>query len=235
VGTSVQAELTVEPGTPGANEMSLHLADFDTDEPFAGADVSLRFTFFDDPTVGESTLVLEETDPGTYAGTGSNLSLAGAWQVTAVVERGVDSVEVPLDELNVGAADDEEHEEHDQDEHAASESEVTTFETGGVTVYEVPLGGGDSLQVFIDPAEPGNAQVHFTFIDSGGAELPVEEVHPMASSPEGEDIELEFNRLSQGHGFADFPLTHGTWEFAIEAEDDSGNPISARVPITIDE
>ena len=235
VGTSVRAELTVEPGTPGTNEMSLDIADFDTNEPFTDARVSLRFDFVDDPSVGESTLALDETDPGSYVATGSNLSLAGAWHVTAVIERGVDSVEVPLDELEVGAADGEEHEVHDEEEHAANGPEMSTFETGGVTVYEVPLAGGDRLQVFIDPAEPGDAQVHFTFLDPDGAELAVEEVHPMASSPEGEDIELEFNRLTQAHGFAHFPLTEGNWEFEVKAVATDGAPLSARVPITIGE
>jgi copper transport protein len=122
-GTSVRAELTVDPGTPGTNELSLGLADYDTDEPFADADVSLRFAFLDDPAVGESTLSLDETRPGTYAATGSNLSLEGTWQVTAVVERGVDSVEVPLDELELGAAA-EDHEDHDMEEHDPSESEM---------------------------------------------------------------------------------------------------------------
>jgi copper transport protein len=122
-GTSVRAELTVDPGTPGTNELSLGLADYDSDEPFADADVSLRFAFLDDPAVGESTLSLDETRPGTYAATGSNLSLEGTWQVTAVVERGVDSVEVPLDELELGAAA-EDHEDHDMEEHDPSESEM---------------------------------------------------------------------------------------------------------------
>ena len=43
-----------------------------------------------------TSLALEQTRDGTYVGTGANLAFDGRWQVTALIQRGADSVSVPL-------------------------------------------------------------------------------------------------------------------------------------------
>ncbi|HLH67692.1 MAG TPA: copper resistance protein CopC [Candidatus Dormibacteraeota bacterium] len=101
-GTTVKARLQVTPGTPGPNRFTLWLQDYDTGAPVK-ASVALGFTLPDHPEVGESTLGLTASGPGRYQATGTNLSLVGDWQVTVEVQRGSDSVEVPLS-LRIGGS-----------------------------------------------------------------------------------------------------------------------------------
>jgi hypothetical protein len=58
--------------------------------------VVLQFVPIDDPDVPATSLALERTRDGSYRGTGANLAFDGRWQVTALIQRGADSVSVPL-------------------------------------------------------------------------------------------------------------------------------------------
>src|SRR5207253_2352911 len=95
-GTTIRARLEVVPGFPGPNRFTVSLRDYDTGRPLDAGGVSLRFAAQDHPDVGASTLALARRPDGAYDGQGSNLSLEGRWTVDVVVERGINSVEVPL-------------------------------------------------------------------------------------------------------------------------------------------
>ncbi len=58
--------------------------------------MTLRFSLPARPDVGGSSLQLQPAGDGSFTGTGSNLSLAGTWTVTALVVEPTTSVEVPL-------------------------------------------------------------------------------------------------------------------------------------------
>ena len=95
-GTSVRVQLTAASNQPGPNRFVAQVDDFDSGEPIAAGKVSLGFTPLDDPDVAPTTLKLHRAADGSYVGTGANLAFDGRWRVTALIERGADSVEVPL-------------------------------------------------------------------------------------------------------------------------------------------
>jgi copper transport protein len=95
-GTSVRVELTTESDQPGPNQFTIRARDYDSRAPVIAATVTLQFAPMDDPDVPGTSLALEQTRDGTYTGTGANLAFDGRWQVTAVIQRGADSVSVPL-------------------------------------------------------------------------------------------------------------------------------------------
>lgn len=95
-GTSVRVELTTPSDQPGPNQFTLHAQDYDSRAPVSATRVMLQFAPMDDPGVPATSLALEPTREGTYVGTGANLAFDGRWQVTVVIQRGADSVSVPL-------------------------------------------------------------------------------------------------------------------------------------------
>ena len=93
------SQLTAASAEPGANAFEARVADYDSGEPVRGARVRLRFEPLDDPGVAATSLSLARRGD-LYAGSGANLAFDGRWRVTALVQRGRDAVEVPL-ELDV--------------------------------------------------------------------------------------------------------------------------------------
>src|SRR5207253_424580 len=94
--TSVRVRLEIAPGFPGPNRFVVRIADYDTGRPIDADRVTLRFAKPDRPDIGQSVLTLGRTAGGTYEAQGTNLSLNGEWTIVAVVERGLNSVEVTL-------------------------------------------------------------------------------------------------------------------------------------------
>ena len=160
-GTSLKLRLDVSPGTAGFNTFKATVTDYDTGAPFASATgVSLRFVFPGRSDVGSSRLDLPEVAPGVFSATGSNLSLVGAWQVTALVVNGTASVEVDLQ--------------------LVTRTTPATIDVNAVaglpTIYTVHLSAGRTVQVYLDPGTAGANEVHVTFFDATGNELPVQTV-----------------------------------------------------------
>lgn len=96
-GTTVRVELTAASNQPGPNLFAARISDYDSGAPIAGGRVSLRFTPLDEPAALPSTLALRRAADGTYVGSGANVAFDGRWGVEAVIERGGNAVEVPLE------------------------------------------------------------------------------------------------------------------------------------------
>ena len=96
-GTTTRVTLEATPGTVGSNRFVVRVSDYDSGAPVAVDSIRLRFTPADRPDVGESVLELPRVAPGRFAASGTNLSLDGRWNVTVLVPRGVEAVEVPLE------------------------------------------------------------------------------------------------------------------------------------------
>lgn len=191
LGTAVRARLEVTPGFPGANRFALFLADFDTGRAVKADRVTLRFSYLDDPSVGESVLVLPPNGSGRYVAQGANLSLAGRWRATVLVERGVDSLEVPLQ--------------------LGTRCQVTVL-PGNPAIYTASLPRG-SVQMYVDPGKRGMNEVHATYFDRKGNEMPVRDPSIRASSGELVSMALSPRQLSEGHFVADTRLAPGRWRF----------------------
>ena len=196
-GTSTRVVLSVTPDTAGFDTFTLDVRDYDTGAPISGATVTLRFSLPARPAVGGSRLDLPSVGDGRYQATGGNMSLAGVWDVTATITHGDTSVEVPL-ELSTAIPD----------------QRVDVQTTSGLpTIYTVHLAAGGTLQVYADPGASGPNELHATFFDAAGAEMPVtsatfriESADDASASP---DALLQPRMLEPGHFVADTDLTHG--------------------------
>jgi copper transport protein len=216
-GTTVKVRLIVAPGYPGANRFTVSVRDYDTGQTVTANRVALRFAFPGRPNVGESTLELKTNGNGSYVATAPNLSLAGRWSVTAVVERGLNSVEVPMMVLT-----------------AAPPERIQSQVIAGLTVYTVDLSKGRSLQLYVDPGTAGNNAVHATFFQ-GNAELAMGDATVISATPEtGPTLDLQASRFDKvGHFIGQGALSAGRWRFDITATSSDGETYQASFQETI--
>jgi uncharacterized membrane protein len=193
--TSVRARLEVDPGLPGPNRFRLRVADYDTGEPVDAQRVTLRFSYLGGAETQESTLDLRPVGEA-FMATGSNLSIGGPWDVTALVQQGTDAVEVRLPVATL----------------------CQTVEIPGQgdepTVYEVQVPDAGSVQGYLIPLGGGQAEVHFTFLTAEGRPVRVEGEPTMIASRPGQDPQgLRPEFLAPGHYFAVARLGSGDWRF----------------------
>lgn len=167
----------------------------------------LRFAFLDDPGVGQSELELESGRPGTYVGEGPNISLAGNWRVTTLVQRGADSVEVPVE--------------------LATRCRSQRQEEPGLAPVEViDLGGGHTLEGYVDPGHAGSNDLHLTFLDDSGQELHVPKKPAITvTHAGGEDgvsashsADVDLRRFGPGHFLGETELEEGQYRIGFEAD-----------------
>jgi copper transport protein len=214
--TSVRVHLEVTPGFPGANRFVARIRDYDTGRPVAGARVTLRFEQPQRPAIGPSTLALTPAAGGVYQGEGANLSLNGTWSIVVLVERGLESTEVPLTAT------------------ARVRPEVvrTISAPGQPTLYGIDLPGGITLDTYLDPDKPGFNEVHATFIDAKGGELPVPRPAVITVAGPGEAPRaLPVRRFGPGHFIGDARLGPGTWRFEFTATAQDGSPLQATLTV----
>lgn len=194
--TSVRARLEVDPALPGANRFELRVTDYDSGGPVDAQRVSLTFSFLGGAEVADSRLDLRPRGDGRYAATGSNLSIGGPWGVTILVQRGTDSVEVPLTVATLCDALEIPGEPPLPTSHIVEVPEI-----GSVEGYLIPLGGG-------------RAEVHFTFLDVEGAPIELEEDPSIVAWREGEGPQvLAAEFLDTGHYYGVASLGDGEWRF----------------------
>ncbi len=213
--TTTRVALEATPGTVGSNRFVVRVTDYDSGKPVAVGSIRLRFSSADRPDVAESALELPSAAPGRFTATGTNLSLDGRWKVTAVVPRGVEAVEVPL-ELTT----------------SRPTQKVDVSHTPGLpTIYTVALTGTGKVQVYLDPGTPGPNQLHVTFFDNRGAERPVGTLTGTATGPGTAAAKLDLRRLTAGHFSADTNAAAGRWRYSITG---SANGVRVAADVTID-
>ncbi|MGH2556620.1 MAG: copper resistance protein CopC [Actinomycetota bacterium] len=197
--TTMRVRLEAQPGFPGPNRFALRVTDFDSGQPVQADRVALRFSVHGGGDIGRSILELRPGGAGLYVATGANLSLEAFWIIDVLVQQEGDSVEIPL--------------------HLGTRCRVRALSTSGQpTIYTTVLPGGGQVQGYVDPGVTGLNEVHFTFFDQAGSELPIEG-EPMVMAARGGTVpeELEVRRFSPGHFIAGAPLDVGTWRFEIAA------------------
>lgn len=217
--TSLRARLEVSPGLPGLNRFALTLRDYDTRHAVVADRVFLRFRSASSPDVATSTLALtRQRRDETYRAEGTNLSLDGRWVVVAVVERGRNSVEVPLTVTLRSPA-----------------QKVRTIEAPGQpTLYSIELPGGLVLDSYLDPGRPGFNEVHATFINAAGGEMPIPRLAAIVASRRGQErVSLPVRRFGPGHFIADATLAEGIWEIEVTATTADGQKLSARFSVRV--
>ena len=208
--------LEVSPGTVGVDQFTASVTDYDTGRPVDADRITLSFSKPDRPDIGGSTLDLIRTRPGSYRAEGTNLSLEGSWTISALVVRGVRSVEVPL---TVTAR-------------SLPETVRTITAPGQPTLYVIDLGGGPQLNVYLDPDTPGANEVHATFIDANGNELPMPAAATVTAAAPGQTPRpLPVRRFGPGHFIADATFPAGTWNLEFAGTSKDGRAL--RAPLTV--
>jgi copper transport protein len=216
-GTTLRARLRVSPGTTGFNTFEMTLTDYDSGAPLTDRKVALSFSIPARPDIGASNLDLKPAGGGVYAATGPNLSIDGAWRITAIVSGGQRAVQVMFD---VTAS--------------TPQPKVDVNAVPGLpTIYTVHVGGGNTVQIYLDPGKPGANELHATFFDPNGNELPVPTAQ-MSMGPKGQPLApLTPRRLEPGHFVADTSLAAGTFAVSVTGAAPGGQPLTAQLDIPV--
>ena len=192
-GTSVRARLVATPGEAGQNQFDLALTDYDSGQPVDASAASLRFELASQAGVAPSTLELGRTAPGTFSGAGANVSIDGIWQLTATVTAPTGTVEVPL----LAAT-------------TVPPQPVRDLVSPGLpTIYTAQLGAAGSAQVYLDPGGPGQNELHVTFFDPVGTELPTQSASIAVFPASGPAAILAPRMLEPGHFVATIEAVAG--------------------------
>jgi len=208
--TTMRLRLTISPGEPGPNRFALQVLDHDSGEPLAVDRAALRFDTPSRPQIPTSQLEL--TDQGDrWTAEGTQLSVSGAWIVTASIQQGSEGIEIPL---TLVVPD-------------PSQRDQISSIPGQPTIHTISYPDGRQLQLYLDPDVPGPGQVHLTAFDAGGGELPVRELRIIAIPPEGAPGSLTPERFSPGHFVTPVELTEGRWGFVVVADTRGGGPLTA--------
>ena len=214
--TTVRARLTASPGTVGANVFQVQLRRYDSGRPFPARSVRLEFSLPSNPNVA-SSLGLAHRAGGTWTGHGTNLSIDGLWDIDVVVQEAATAADVPL-RLRT---------------RLPPEQITVSRAAGQPTLYTIKLGGGLSLQTYLDSAKAGPSTVHFTFFQASGKEEPITSARAMAITPGGADQPLKLIRFDRGHFASNVRLSAGRWTFRIGAVPARGQPLSGYFSQTI--
>ena len=206
-GTTFKVRLEADPGIAGSNRFAVSLRDFDSKQPVTATRVNLRFDFVGDPAVGESLLVLSKSGEGRFSGRGSQMSLEGRWRITALVEAGTGSTEVPLEVST-----------------AVRGQSVSVDQAGDQpAIHSLRRPGGETVQIYLDPQRPGQSELHATFFDAGGTETQIQEAVVVAARGNLRSRSLSLRRFGPGHFVADIRLAGGRWTFDIVGKQQTGS------------
>jgi copper transport protein len=198
----VSVHLEITPGQAGVNAFAV---DVDTEGGAAVRAVRLRLQPADGD-VEPSRVVLTRSDERWLA-RGAAIATPGRWKAVVVVDRGADSVEIPLSFHTVCP-------------------QGTVQDVGDLRLYTIDL-GGRSAQVYVDPATAGNNEVHFTLFDAKGAELALADDATMTGVRGDRIVRLDLRKLSPGHFVAGGRLTAGDWVFDFIGETKGGDAVIA--------
>jgi len=211
--------LVVGPGTSGFNTFTARVTDYDTGRPVNASSVELEFTNPLRPQLGESTLTLKRHAAGTFTARGANLSIAGIWEVAAIIENASSSTEVHLQLTTIGPA-----------------PQVTESPFQGLpTLYSIQLQNGWLAQVYLDPDKPGANEFHVTFFTNSNetSEIQIASVTIGMTPQGGSPTILVPTRLDPiGHFVAPAQVLAGSTRYDILATTQSGAAIATYVTIT---
>ena len=216
-GTSVRLSLVVEPGAAGFNRFTASVTDFDTGAAFPATGVALRFQLASRSGVGASTLDLSPSGAGRFTATGGNLSLDGIWNVTATVTGPSGSVEVPLVVVT----------------RVAPQPVDVSAQPGTPTIYTIHLPDQGTLQVYLDPGGAGANELHLTFFDPAGNELPIPTATVAFAPGTGAPSVLAPRLLEPGHFVADVTVPAGALTLDLIGQAPAGDQIHAHLEIKV--
>ncbi|HEY7666990.1 MAG TPA: copper resistance protein CopC [Actinomycetota bacterium] len=214
--TTMRVSLTVTPGEPGPNRFALQVLDYDTGDALPVDRATLRFDTPSRPQIPTSRLELA-ADGARWSADGSQLSVPGAWIVTAAIQQGDQGTEIPL---ALVVAD-----PNQRDQVSAAPEQPT--------IHTITYPGGQQLQVYLDPDVAGPGQLHLTAFDAQGNELRIRELRIVAVPPERAPQTLAPERFSPGHFVTPVELSEGSWSFVLVADTATGDALTAAFDQTV--
>ncbi len=217
--TTVKVRLVVSPGTAGFNDFTIDVNDYDTGAPVDASSVELEFTQPLRPQLGESTLILRRQSNGSFGARGGNVSIAGIWEVVAIIENGANSTEVHLQVTTIGTAP----------------IVTATRFVGLPTLYSIQLQNGWLAQVYLDPDKAGADEFHVTFFANANetSELQMTSATVGMTVKGGTPTILVTRRLDPiGHFVFDAAVPPGPTRYDIIGTTQSGQTISTYIVIT---
>jgi len=200
---TVSVRLEIVPGYPGANRFEAEVEAMRGRQRIDG--VALRLSS-DDADV-EGVRVALRGSGKTWQARSAAVAIPGTWRVVVFVDRGADSVEVPLEF------------------HTRCRTPAPTT-AGPPRIYDVELPGTGSVQAYIDPGKPGPNDVHFTFFDDEGKELRLADDPSIEAFGEGSRPRLNVRRFSAGHFVAGAELREGLWVFEFDGSTEDGDELN---------
>jgi copper transport protein len=215
--TTMRVRLTASPGTPGPNDFDVRVTDYDSGEDVVATAVQLTFEPVGRPQVNASSLDLRQSGSGSWIGEGTQLSLAGVWNVTALVQAGSKGTEIPMTLVTATPG--------------STQQVVATLD--GPDIVTTTLTTGQSIQAYVDPGTAGPNDVHVTAFDEQGEELPLSEVLVIVTPQGGDPQSLEAKRLTPGHFSAPAELDPGSLQVVIVAVGKDGSVLQASFDQTI--
>ena len=192
-GTSVKARLVAAPGGAGQNQFDLVLTDYDSGAAADASAAKLRFQLLSQAGVAPSTLQLQETGPGRFSASAANLSIDGIWLITATITTGGSAVDVPLVVATT----------------VPPEPVEKLVSAGLPTLYTSQLGAAGSAQVYLDPGGRGQNELHVTFFDPAGTELPTPSATIAIFPADGNAAVPAVRMLEPGHFVATVDVVPG--------------------------
>ena len=208
--TTMKVTLVVTPGTAGPNGFDAHVTDFDSGSALDATAVSLRFEPVGLAGVGASTLELQP-HRDRWTANGSQVSIAGVWTITVVVQTASAGTEIPLTLVT-----------------SLPDQTVTVSKAAGqpdIETFAFP--GGEQMQLYNDPGTPGADELHLTAFDADGSELPLSRAVMVAVAPDGAASTAPTRRFSAGHFVGDLTLAPGDWTFFVQATARDGRVLVA--------
>lgn len=215
--TTTRVTITASPGTAGPNTFEARVVGYDDGASVAADEVTLALAAIGRPEIAASTLRLDPAGTGgngassTWSGAGTQLSLAGAWDVVVQVRSGARTTEVPLVLIT----------------RPPLAPSTVTREPGLPEIETFTLPTGDQLAIYLDPGTEGANELHVTAFDPRGDELALSGIVVVADGPDGRREVLETTRLTAGHFSAAAGVEAGTWGFHVVATTEGGTVLQA--------
>jgi copper transport protein len=215
-GTTVRVTLSAASDQPGPNRFVARIEDYDSGKPVRAEHVALRFASLDDPDLPSTSLSLTPAVDGSYVGSGANLSLDGRWRATVAVQRNASSVEVPLEVLVRGRA-----------------QEVETRRIPGAPVHTVEVRGAGLLRFEVDPERAGLNRLYVTSLDFIFDLRPVSQMVVTLASGDDAPRQLTLERLNSARYAANIELAAGRNTVAAVARTPDGTRLRAVVHLDV--
>ncbi|MBV8526852.1 MAG: copper resistance protein CopC/CopD [Candidatus Dormibacteraeota bacterium] len=213
-----KVSLTVTPGVSGFNTFDVRVTDYNSGSSVNASRVVLQFTQPFRPELGTSTLTLSHQSDGAYSAHGTNLSLAGIWEIAAIIENGLNSTEIHLQLTTITPP---------------PVVQVQRFAGPLPTLYTITVTPQIQAQVYLDPNKPGADQWHCTWLDPNGNEIPMADMTFGMTTPGGTPTILVKRRLDEiGHFVSDATVPKGTTRFDLIGTTVSGQTVSTYINIT---